>query len=97
MNRYIQTLNNLHLLHSSTATTLLGSEDSPALAFIDKAFVEIEDFIKGIWILGELTNRTLDYVVSYGEQLSCNILAAALTQHHIPAEYVDSRKLIIDI
>ncbi|HVN47452.1 MAG TPA: bifunctional aspartate kinase/homoserine dehydrogenase I [Bacteroidota bacterium] len=91
---YIQLLNNLHQLHRDTATTLLGTDGAPTNAFIDQAFVEIEDFIKGIWILGELTNRTLDYVVSYGEQLSCNILAAALAHNNIPAEYVDSRKLI---
>jgi aspartokinase/homoserine dehydrogenase 1 len=91
---YMQTLDTLHSVHRAAATTLLGAEDTPTHAFIDKAFVEIEDFIKGIWILGELTNRTLDYIVSFGEQLSCNILASALSHHHLPAEYVDGRTLI---
>jgi bifunctional aspartokinase / homoserine dehydrogenase 1 len=91
---YIQALDKLHALHRSTATTLLGTEETPTHAFIDKAFIEIEDFIKGIWILGELTNRTLDYIVSFGEQLSCNILAAALSHHHLPADYIDGRTLI---
>ena len=92
---YTQALNDLEQNHRIFADTLLGnSRNSQSHQFITRVFQELREFVHGIWILGEITNRTLDYVMSYGEQLSCAIIADALTQSGIAAEYIDSRLLI---
>ena len=59
-----------------------------------QTFQDLREFIHGIWILGEITSHTLDYVMSYGEQLSCTLIAEALNSSGVAAEYVDSRTLI---
>lgn len=92
---YEELLSELEARHRSVAKDLLGSQtESNAHQFITQAFLELREFIHGIWILGEITSRTLDYVMSYGEQLSCTILAEALRRSGVPADYVDSRTLI---
>lgn len=51
---------------------------------------ELGVLIKGISLVKELTPRTLDYVASFGERLSCRIIAAHLTQAGLPTEEHDA-------
>ena len=45
--------------------------------------------------MGELTPRTSDNVVSFGERLSSRMVAAAFAQHGLKGVQVDSRECII--
>jgi bifunctional aspartokinase / homoserine dehydrogenase 1 len=93
--QYEDLLNVLEQRHQSVVAELLGNDaGSNALQFISRSFEELREFVHGIWILGEITNRTLDFVMSYGEQLSCMIVAESLKQRGIVATYADSRTLI---
>ncbi len=56
---------------------------------------ELEDLLHGICLVREASPRTLDYVVSFGERNSSFIIAAAMTQRGIPAEFLDARKVIV--
>lgn len=81
--------------HLAAADALLGPRpESGAHKFIRQCFLELDEFLHGIWILGELTARTQDFVMSFGEQLSCVLMAEALNRQGVGAEYVDSRRLI---
>jgi aspartokinase/homoserine dehydrogenase 1 len=92
---YEEILKELEANHISAANEILGNDSNSHLhRSIAQSFNELREFIHGIWILGEITNRTLDYVMSYGEQLSCSIIVEALNSSGIAAEYVDSRTLI---
>lgn len=92
---YEDLLSELEAKHKSVAHDLLGDENgSPTHTFISQSFSELREFVHGIWILGEITQRTLDFVMSYGEQLSCSIIAEAIRRRGVPATYVDSRTLI---
>jgi aspartate kinase len=53
-------------------------------------FAELEVLLKGISLVKELTPRTLDYVVSFGERLSTRIIAAFFTKAGLPAEQHDA-------
>ncbi len=92
---YATVLQDLERRHQETARSLFGDrKDLASVQLIPAAFRELQDFVHGIWILGERTPRTIDYVMSFGERLSCSLLADALAQSGVPAEYVDSRTLI---
>jgi len=92
---YENVLRELENRHLVIADVLLGSNsDSHSHRFFVQSFHELREFIHGIWILGEITNRTLDYVMSYGEKLSCALIADVLNHAGLTAEYVDSRTLI---
>ena len=92
---YEEILKELEAHHISVANEVSKKNSGSQLhRWIEQTFNELREFIHGIWILGEITNRTLDYVMSYGEQLSCTIIAETLNSSGIAAEYVDSRTLI---
>jgi len=62
---------------------------------IQQQFDSLQDVLRGIASLGELSPRTTDNVLSYGEVLSSRIVTAALVAHGLPASHVDSRKVIV--
>ncbi len=70
-------------------------QQSGVLSLVKKACNEIEDICNGIFLIGELSARTKDRVVSYGELLSSQIINAALNNYAVSSEWVDARKLII--
>ena len=54
------------------------TRQSSALSLVKKQFNEIDDICNGIFLLGELTERTTDKILSYGELISSQIVSAAL-------------------
>jgi len=55
-----------------------------------KLFQELEDLCRGISLVGELSPRSRDYILSFGERLSARLVAAALNKAGIPATAVDA-------
>ncbi len=51
---------------------------------------ELNQLLTGISMLKELTKRTRDYLVSFGERLSVRIMAAYLQKEGIPAHFYDA-------
>jgi aspartate kinase len=82
--------------HIDTAAALLCGD---YYVEIDKAirarFDSLDDLLRGIAAVGELTPRTNDKVVSYGERVSSQIMAAAFAQHGLNGAHVDARKCIV--
>src|SRR5581483_10649188 len=58
-------------------------------------FEELEELLRGITAVGELTPRTTDHVASFGEVLSSKLVTAALSAQGIQATLVDSRDCIV--
>ncbi|HTE24354.1 bifunctional aspartate kinase/homoserine dehydrogenase I [Flavitalea sp.] len=69
-------------------------KQSGVLSLVKTMCNELEDICNGVYLLGELSARTLDRVVSYGELISSRIVAAKLTALGISNEWKDSRELI---
>ena len=65
------------------------------IASFKQRFEELRNLCRGIAILGELTNRSLDAIASVGELLSSQILSAAIRGQGLPAEWVDARTFMI--
>lgn len=51
---------------------------------------ELNQLLTGISMLKELTKKTRDYLVSFGERLSVRIMAAYLEKEGIPANFYDA-------
>ena len=62
--------------------------------YIHERFEELNSLLRGIYLLKELSSRTLDLVASFGERLSAYILTYVLKSADIPALYCDARTLI---
>lgn len=61
---------------------------------IDLRLSELKEILDGIYLIKELTPKTLDYVQSFGEQLSAYTISVAFNNAGIDAEYLDARKVI---
>jgi len=81
--------------HLETVRSLLPlTRQSGTLSIVKTRCNEIEDICSGIFLLGELSARTQDKVVSYGELLSSLIVAARFAALDIDHTWKDSRDLI---
>lgn len=82
------------LLESKGPSTGANSFDEVAGTIRDR-FAELENLVRSVATLGELTPRSQDAIASFGERLSSIIIAAAFATRGIAAELVDSRGFII--
>jgi aspartokinase/homoserine dehydrogenase 1 len=70
------------------------SEQSSLLSHVKRIVNHLETLLDGCFLLGELSNRTSDTILSFGELLSSYIIAEALKQNLKNSGYKDSRELI---
>jgi aspartokinase/homoserine dehydrogenase 1 len=82
--------------HAEVVRTVLspGRRRNAMLAQIEAAFQELEALAQGLRLLRELTPRTMDSLISRGEQLSARIVVAALEQEGATVRYVDALDLV---
>jgi bifunctional aspartokinase / homoserine dehydrogenase 1 len=93
---YKENLQEAEQRHLQAVKDLLPiTQQSALLSQVKKMGNEIEDICNGIFLLGELSNRTKDKIVSYGELLSSQIIAAALNANGVTAQWADARELIV--
>jgi aspartate kinase len=82
--------------HIDTACELLDETRFAALqAAVHQEFDALDDLLRGIAAVGELTDRTSDLVVSFGERLSSRMVASAFDQRGLNGTHVDARTCII--
>jgi len=81
--------------HLSVVKELIPlDKQSSVLSMVKKRCNEIEDTCNGVFLLKELSVRTKDSIVSYGELLSSQIFAAKLKSLDINNTWKDARELI---
>ena len=87
----------LRARHRDTACALIKTPcDVSALGnLIEQKFDSLDEILRGLAAILELTPRISDLVVSYGEDLSSRIIAAAFAERGINAAHVDAREVII--
>ena len=82
--------------HYNTAGELLGTALFTQFhSDLGSEFEELEELLRGIAAVGELTPRTTDHVAAFGEVLSSKLVTAALSAYDLPATHVDSRDCIV--
>src|SRR5213593_4793724 len=86
----------LRAKHADAARALVpaGRRLDELLGVIDGAFAELEQLAGGVGIVRELTPRTTDYLVAWGERLSARLFAEALAAAGCPASYVDAVEVV---
>lgn len=89
----LQEIENTHLemIRALFPITVQSSQISQ----LKKKMNALETLCDGIFQVGELSKRSLDKIMSFGELVSSYILAGKLQQLGLPAEWKDSRELIV--
>ncbi len=92
---YKDRVNALEKRHLEAARELISvRKQSGILAQVKITMNELEDVLHGVFLVKERTPRTLDYIMSFGERLSAFIIAEAMKDRGIAAEYLDARAVI---
>lgn len=82
--------------HIDTLNGLIPEEEqlNGILDDVEIMLNELREILRGIFLIRELSPRTLDLTQSFGERLSANIIADAFVYKGIKAEFLDSRMVI---
>lgn len=81
--------------HIETVAALIPSHDQQSVrSYIDEQCTNLEHILNGVAAIGELSPKTLDLVMSFGERLSAYIIAQVFTSMGLEAEYLDARQVI---
>ncbi|MGP8185798.1 MAG: lysine-sensitive aspartokinase 3, partial [Terracidiphilus sp.] len=87
----------LRCRHRDTAAELVKNAASCAALIdeIDQKFDSLDEILRGLAAILELTPRISDLIVSHGELLSSRIVAAAFRELGIDAVHADAREIVI--
>src|SRR3954471_2937915 len=88
----VQEVRSAHLFHGLALAGEAAGELEPLL---QTRFDWLQDVVRGLTIVHELSPRSSDAIASLGEQLSSLILTFAFRNAGIRAEHVDSRDVIV--
>ena len=93
---YKERLSTIEQRHLQTIKELIPvANQSSILSEIKKQCNELEAICEGIFLLRELSNRTLDRIVSFGELMSSLIISHKLKSLNVKHDWIDSRKVIV--
>ncbi len=81
--------------HHDVVDQLLPPDiSSSTRAEVDSVLKELEEILRGIFLVKEASLRSMDLVQSFGERLSALIIAKFFSAQGIPTEFCDARNLI---
>lgn len=92
---YIEILSNINEKHSAAVKELFGKESHTAIAdFLESTVGELSSLCEGVRLVRELSPKTLDRMLSFGEIVSTRIVSAKLAAMGVKNTWMDSRQLI---
>ncbi|MBI5754412.1 bifunctional aspartate kinase/homoserine dehydrogenase I [Candidatus Peregrinibacteria bacterium] len=87
--KYLEIFDEIKTRHLKTAEELINENSSKTTGKIEETLRELENILEGIFLIKEISKRTLDLIMSFGERLSAYIISQSIN-----ADFLDSRKLI---
>src|SRR3981189_2709780 len=82
--------------HYDTAGELLGTALFTEFhSELGAEFESLDELLRGISAVGEITPRTTDHVAAFGEMLSSKVVAAAFAARGLNGVHVDSREVLV--
>ncbi|HEX4154938.1 MAG TPA: lysine-sensitive aspartokinase 3 [Acidobacteriaceae bacterium] len=92
----VEIIARLRARHLQVASELVTGQRLESFKLdIQRAFDGLEELVRGIAILGELTPRSSDLIVSFGERLSSVMVAAAFAERGLSSAHIDARDIIL--
>ncbi|MBV8553597.1 MAG: lysine-sensitive aspartokinase 3 [Acidobacteriaceae bacterium] len=81
-----------HLTHG---LAVAGAAAAELDRYIRAHFDWLDELVKGLSVVGELSPRSTDAIASVGERLSSLIVSFAIRAAGVPSQHVDSRRVIL--
>ncbi len=81
--------------HAEVAHALLGAKSENVLSNLKPMFEEVVALLRAVAAINELSPRTSDRLLSFGERWSSVLVSEALRERHLPAVFVDACQVIV--
>lgn len=92
---YLEILSRIGDRHLQAVSKLFSDGQSLAITdFVESTIKELEDLFEGVRLVRELSPKTLDRILSFGEIVSTRIVSARMAVSGIDNEWKDSRLVI---
>jgi aspartokinase/homoserine dehydrogenase 1 len=92
---YLGILSTITDKHLNAIQELFEGEPRPSIIeFVETTAKELEDICEGVRLVRELSPKTLDRILSFGEIVSSRIVAEKLSANGVKANWHDTRLLI---
>lgn len=92
---YLVDIENLLHKHIDAVNELIPkSKNKLLIKRVSEHFDNLKEFAQGVYLLKELTPKTMDSILSFGERLSCIIIAEAMKHRGMNVEFLDARTII---
>ncbi len=92
---YKTTLTEFENKHYDIVRDLIpASEQSTVFADIKRLVNDLDDQLTGVYLIKELSPKTLDFILSHGERLNVRILTKVAQLKGLDVEYLDTRTII---
>jgi len=92
---YKDTFNLIKDIHFNIINELNPGNGENITQVVDQEFQELEDLLNGIYLINELSPKTSDKLVSFGEKLSSFIIAETMKNRGLSADRKNSQELIV--
>ena len=81
--------------HLNIVDELLSSRNhTKTEASVNMLLIDLEEILKGVYLVKELSPKTLDFIQSFGEMLSNIIISYAFLENKVDNDFLDTRRII---
>ncbi|MBU2940138.1 bifunctional aspartate kinase/homoserine dehydrogenase I [Lacinutrix sp. C3R15] len=81
--------------HFSIITELVPKQNKAIISHVENMLQDLKSLLDGIYLINELSPKTSDKLVSFGELLSSYIIAETLKSRSINAQLKNSQELVV--
>ena len=92
---FADTFNTIKNIHTDLVKELVPTNNSAIMDFVEGKLEELKNLLDGIYLINELSPKTSDKLVSFGETLSSFIIAETMKSRGLNAECKNSQELIV--
>ncbi|MBN2736609.1 MAG: aspartate kinase [Spirochaetales bacterium] len=92
---FLKDLEEIESKHEEAVGYLFSADSGKSIKEkIKNQLHELRDVLHGVELIKECSKRSMDFIMSFGEKLSCQIMAAYLNSQKIESQFIDSSKVV---
>ena len=92
---YLSVFKDIKTIHLNILSELIYEEDNTIKDYLETKLQALKSLLDGIYLINEVSPKTTDKLVSFGELLSSFIISEAIKKRGVNAIYKNSQELII--
>lgn len=92
---YKEVFTGIHRSHIKLIESLIPKKNKNTIHYVEAKLQELKDLLDGLYLINELSPKTSDKLVSFGELLSSYIISETIKSRGIYAEHKNSQELVV--